>query len=283
MAIFTNQATLFYNNTVITSNITTGELLEVLSVTKTALSDTYIGGDTAVYVVSLANSGPTALTGLTVADDLGGYDFDGATVTPLDYVDGSLRYFVDGAVQPTPTVTAGPPLTVTGLSVPAGGNALLVYEARLNQFAPAGVGDTITNTVTVSGGGLANPVSDTATITAAAEPYLTISKALCPATVTENGQLTYTFVIQNAGNTDAAATDNATITDTFDPILTDLVVTYNGAVWTEGVDYTYDETTGAFATIPGRITVPAATFTQTPGGAWIVDPGTATLTVTGTV
>ena len=283
MAIFTNQATLSYNNTVITSNITTGELLEVLSVTKTALSDTYIGGDTAVYVVSLANSGPTALTGLTVADDLGGYDFDGATVTPLDYVDGSLRYFVDGAVQPTPTVTAGPPLTVTGLSVPAGGNALLVYEARLNQFAPADVGDTITNTVTVSGGGLANPVSDTATITASAEPYLTISKALCPATVTENGQLTYTFVIQNAGNTDAVATDNATITDTFDPILTDLVVTYNGAVWTEGVDYTYDETTGAFATIPGRITVPAATFTQTPGGAWTVDPGTATLTVTGTV
>ncbi|MBQ4582663.1 MAG: hypothetical protein IJB04_05440 [Oscillospiraceae bacterium] len=283
MAIFTNQATLSYNNTVITSNITTGELLEVLSVTKTALSDTYIGGDTAVYVVSLANSGPTALTGLTVADDLGGYDFDGATVTPLDYVDGSLRYFVDGAVQPTPTATAGPPLTVTGLSVPAGGNALLVYEARLNQFAPAGVGDTITNTVTVSGGGLANPVSDTATITASAEPYLTISKALCPATVTENGQLTYTFVIQNAGNTDAVATDNATITDTFDPILTDLVVTYNGAVWTEGVDYTYDETTGAFATIPGRITVPAATFTQTPGGAWTVDPGTATLTVTGTV
>lgn len=283
MAIFTNQATLSYNNTVITSNITTGELLEVLSVTKTALSDTYIGGDTAVYVVSLANSGPTALTGLTVADDLGGYDFDGATVTPLDYVDGSLRYFVDGAVQPTPTVTAGPPLTVTGLSVPAGGNALLVYEARLNQFAPADVGSTITNTVTVSGGGLANPVSDTATITAAAEPYLTISKALCPATVTENGRLTYTFVIQNAGNTDAVATDNATITDTFDPILTDLVVTYNGAVWTEGVDYTYDETTGAFATIPGRITVPAATFTQTPGGAWTVDPGTATLTVTGTV
>ena len=283
MAIFTNQATLSYNNTVITSNITTGELLEVLSVTKTALSDTYIGGDTAVYVVSLANSGPMTLTGLTVADDLGGYDFDGATVTPLDYVDGSLRYFVDGAVQPTPTVTAGPPLTVTGLSVPAGGNALLVYEARLNQFAPADVGDIITNTVTVSGGGLANPVSDTATITASAEPYLTISKALCPATVTENGQLTYTFVIQNAGNTDAVATDNATITDTFDPILTDLVVTYNGAVWTEGVDYTYDETTGAFATIPSRITVPAATFTQTPGGAWTVDPGTATLTVTGTV
>lgn len=283
MAIFTNQATLSYNNTVTTSNITTGELLEVLSVTKTPLAATYTTGDTAVYVVSLSNSGPTALTGLTVTDDLGGYDFDGTTLTPLDYVDGSLRYFVGGVLQPTPTVTAGPPLTVTGLSVPAGGNALLVYEARLNQFAPADVGGTVTNTVTVTGGGLATPVSDTATIAAAAEPYLTISKALCPATVTENGQLTYTFVIQNAGNTDAVATDNATVTDTFDPILSGLTVTYNGAVWTEGTDYTYDETTGAFATVPGRITVPAATYTQTPGGAWIVDPGTATLTVTGTV
>ena len=283
MAIFTNQATLSYNNTVTTSNITTGELLEVLSVTKTPLAATYTTGDTAVYVVTLANSGPTALTALTVTDDLGGYDFDGTTLTPTDYVDGSLRYFVGGVLQPTPAVTAGPPLTVTGLSVPAGGNALLVYEARLNQFAPADVGGTVTNTVTVTGGGLATPVSDTATISAAAEPYLTISKALSPATVTENGQLTYTFVIQNAGNTDAVATDNATVTDTFDPILSGLTVTYNGAVWTEGTDYTYDETTGAFATVPGRIIVPAATYTQTPGGAWIVDPGTATLTVTGTV
>ena len=64
MAIFTNQATLSYNNTVTTSNITTGELLEVLSVTKTPLAATYTTGDTAVYVVNLANSGPTALTAL---------------------------------------------------------------------------------------------------------------------------------------------------------------------------------------------------------------------------
>ena len=64
MAIFTNQATLSYNNTVTTSNITTGELLEVLSVTKTPLAATYTTGDTAVYVVTLANSGPAALTAL---------------------------------------------------------------------------------------------------------------------------------------------------------------------------------------------------------------------------
>lgn len=283
MAIFTNQATLSYNNTITTSNVTTGELLEVLSVTKTALTGTYTPQDTVVYVVNLSNSGSVAFTGLTVTDDLGGYDFDGGTLTPMDYVSGTLRYFVNGAVQPAPTVTAGPPLTVSGITVPAGGNALLVYEVRLNQFAPLGIESTITNTATVTGGGLTAPVSDSATIAAAAAPYLTITKSLSPLTVTENGQLTYTFVIQNTGNTPALVGDNAAITDTFDPILSDLTVTFNGAPWTEGTDYTYNEATGLFATVPGRITVPAASFTQTPDGAWTILPGTATLTVTGTV
>ena len=283
MAIFTNQATLSYNNTVTTSNITTGELLEVLSVTKTALSGTYTPQDTVVYLVNLVNAGTAAFTGLTVTDDLGAYDYDGGTLVPLDYVEGSLLYFLNGVLQNTPTVTAGPPLSVSGITVPAGGNALLVYEARLNQYAPLDIEATVTNTVTVTGGGLSAPLHDTATITASAAPYLTISKSLSPLTVSENGRLTYTFVIQNTGNTPAVATDDATVTDLFDPILSDLTVTFNGEVWTEPDDYTYNEATGLFAMVPGRITVPAATFTQNESGAWVITPGTATLTVTGTV
>jgi len=45
MAIFTNQATLRYNDVVTNSNVATGELLEVLSATKTAVQDTYRVGD----------------------------------------------------------------------------------------------------------------------------------------------------------------------------------------------------------------------------------------------
>lgn len=283
MAIFTNQATLSYNNTVTTSNVTTGELLEVLSVTKTALQSTYGPGDAVVYFIQLVNTGTAPFTALTVSDDLGAYDFDGATVTPLDYVGGTLRYFVDGVLQSSPTVTAGPPLTVSGITVPAGGSALLVYEAQPNAFAPGGAGAAITNIATVSGGGLSAPLTAEATVTTASAPYLTISKSLCPLTVTENGQLTYTFWLQNSGSAPAVATDNAVITDTFSPILSGLTVTFNGEVWTEGVDYTYDEATGAFATLPGRITVPAATFTQNASGVWVSEPGTAVLRVTGTV
>ena len=90
-------------------------------------------------------------------------------------------------------------------------------------------------------------------------------------------------MITTTGNTDAVATDNIVITDTFNPALSGITVTFNGAVWAEGTDYTYDETTGLFATVPGQITVPAATYTQNSSGVWVVTPGTSTLTVTGTV
>ena len=112
---------------------------------------------------------------------------------------------------------------------------------------------------------------------------LSISKALCPVTVTENGQLTYTFVIENAGSVAAAAADNVVLTDTFDPKLNSIAVTFNGTPWSEGVNYTYDTTTGLFQTLPGQITVPAAEFTQDTTGAWMVNPGVSTLVVSGTI
>jgi len=284
MAIFSNQATLTVNGNSTNSNIAYGELLEVLAVTKTAVEGTYASGELVTYVVTLRNSGATALTGLTVTDNLGGYDFNGTTVYPLTYEDGSATLFVDGVPQAAPAVTAGPPLVVTGITVPAGGDAVLVYQARANAFADPDAGGTIDNTVTVTGAGISAPVTATETVTAATAPELTITKSITPAQVMDNDRVTYTFVIQNTGNEAVVATDNAVITDTFDPILTALAVTFDGAVWTQGVQYNYNETTGLFTTAPGQITVPAATYTQDPTtGEYTVTPGVATLVVTGTI
>ena len=284
MAIFSNQATLTYNGGSTNSNIAYGEILDVLTATKTAIEGTYTPGELVTYVVTLRNTGGTALTGVTVTDDLGGYVFEGNTVYPLTYEDGSATVFVNGVPQAAPAVTAGPPLAVSGLNIPAGGDLVLVYQARANQFADPAAGGTIVNTVTVTGDGITTPITATETVTAASAPELTISKAISPTQVVDNDRVTYTFVIQNTGNEAVVATDNAVITDTFDPILTDLVVTYDGATWTEGVQYTYDAATGLFATLPGAITVPAATYTQDPvTGAYTLTPGIATLTVTGTI
>ncbi len=283
MATFTNQAVLSYNGTTTTSNITTGELLEVLSATKTAVTGSYRPGDTVTYVISIVNAGAVAYTGLTVTDDLGAYEVGGNTVVPLTYTPNSLQYYVNGTPTAAPTVAGDSPLTITGINVPAGGNVTLIYETRANGFAPLGTGGSINNTASVSGGGV-TPFSAEAAANVTEEALLTISKAISPSVVAENGRLTYTFVIQNTGNTEATADGGAIVTDTFDPILSDLEVTYNNTTWTENTNYTYNEATGEFATVAGQITVPAATYTQDPvSGVFTVVPGVSVLTVTGTV
>ncbi len=284
MATFTNQATLSYGDNVTTSNIVTGELQQVVAITKSTLDDNYRAGDTLTYVISIVNSGATPLTDLTVTDNLGAYTLNGNQVVPLTYVDGSLNYYVGGTRQGDPVVADTDPLTITGINVPAGGNTFLVYQATANNFASPAIGGSITNTATVTGDGIATPVSGAVTLAVQNDSFLTVGKTLSPAAVSEGDRLTYTFIIQNFGNTAVTAADNAVITDTFNPILSDLVVTFNGQTWTENDDYTYNEATGLFTSETGRILVPAATYTQDPtAGAWTVIPGAATLTVSGTV
>lgn len=284
MAVFYNQATLSYNNGVTSSNVVAGELLEVLSATKTAVSSGYRAGDSITYIISIINSGTLAYTDLTVSDNLGAYGPTDTPIYPLTYVADSVRYFVNGVLQTTPTVQAGPPLSIGGISVPAGGNAIIVYETDVNQFAPLGVDSTIVNEATISGGGITTPITVTETVGTDDVAILSISKAISPVSVVENGTLNYTFIIENVGNTEAIATDDVIVTDTFNPILSGITVTFNNETWTEGVNYTYNEATGEFATIAGQITIPAATYAQDPvTGAWAVNPGVGILRITGTI
>lgn len=283
MARFTNYATLSYAGGTTDSNTVVGELLETLAVTKTAVINNYTAKDDVTYVISITNSGTAPINALTVTDDLGGYLFNTTMVYPLEYKAGSLRYYINGALQTAPTVTAGPPLVISGINIPAGGNAILIYEANVTNYAPLDAQGSITNTATVTGTGLATPLTATEIITVLPRADLTISKALSPATVTENGQLTYTFVVANTGSIAATADDQIVLTDTFSPVLNQITVTLDGTVLTEGTDYTYDTATGVFATVAGKITVPAATYAPNTDGTWAVTPGTATLTVTGTV
>ena len=59
MALFTNQATLTYNDNVINSNIVTGEIVQVLTVTKNALSNTYERDKAITYIINIVNSSDT--------------------------------------------------------------------------------------------------------------------------------------------------------------------------------------------------------------------------------
>ncbi len=282
MAIFQNQASLTYNDNTVNSNIVTGEIIEVLSLTKASLNSSYSVGDTVTYITSVVNSGTTAFSGITLTDNLGGYEFGTRVLYPLTYVEDSAVLFVNGISQPvTATVTDGQ-LVLTGITIPANSNALISYQARVNNFAPLTPDSEIENTVTLTAPTLSTPIEASATLPVLSTPMLSITKGLSPDTVPENGQLTYTLTVINTGS--QAAQTGVIVTDTFDPVLSDITVTYNGTPWTEGVNYTYNETTGVFTTLNGQITVPAATYTQDiTTGLWTVTPGVAIIRITGTV
>lgn len=281
MAIFTNQATLIYNGQATSSNVTTGEILDALEMTKIAVGNGYNVGERVTYVINIINTGG-AIANAVLTDDLGAYAVGQNTVRPLNYINGSILLYRNGTPAPAPAVTATDPLTVSGIDIGAGENIIIIYDAEVNEFAPLALGATITNTAELNAPGVTLTAS--ATVDVRGDVRLTIAKAMSPQTVTDNGDLTYTFIIQNAGNTAVVATDNVIVTDTFNPALGSINVTYNGDVWNEGVEYTYNEATGEFATVAGYITVPAATYTQDPvSGAIGVTPGVAVITVRGNV
>lgn len=281
--IFTNQATLNYNGDLIRSNITQGSIESVLSINKEVVETSYHAGETLTYVVSIVNRSDNAMTGVTVSDDLGAYPFDAQTIRPLSYKQNSLQYYANGVLQTDPAVSSTDGLVISGISVPANSSAILVYSATVNEYAPLDTDGEIINTVT-----LQNAKSSSAqtsnTVPVTGEALLSVLKSVTPVPVSENGELTYTFQLQNSGNTPITEADSAVITDTFTPTLSNIRVVFNGQTLVQGTDYTYDESTGEFATVNGALSIPAATFTQdTTTGEWHITPGVSTLTITGVV
>ncbi len=281
MPTFTNIASLGYNGGTIYSNMVTGELAQEVVATKTAVTNTYQQGDILTYVIRITNTCDQALSDLTVTDNLGAYSFDTSTLYPLTYVENSLQYYVNGEPQESPTVVAGPPLSVSGISIPVGGNAIILYQARANEYAPLSDGESIINEAVITGHCAAAAITVSETVAPVSETSLTITKALDPAVVSENEPITYTFTIQNTGTAAATAADELVLNDAFNPVLSGLTVTYNSTVWESPANYTYDTVTGEFSTVAGQITVPAATVSQNDDGIYVLTPGVSTLVVTG--
>ncbi len=348
MAAFYNRATLNYGGSAIDSNTVRGELNAALAVAKSAVNASYRPGDTVAFAVTITNSGSSDADGLQIRDDLGAYAFGADSRAPLTYAEGSLRYLVGGELQLAPQAdVAGDSLVVRGIRVPAGGDAAILYAARVNEFAPLGEGASITNTVRLDdAGSIGTPDPASATITPSAAPAagnpiapgsaiaattpsaapaagnpgapapamaraaampdaggapvlpafasaviapeaearLTIRKALTPESVSPGEELTYTLTIENEGALAVSASENATVSDVFNPRLNISSVRFNGQSWSAPANYSYDANSGAFATAPGQLAVPAASFIQDAAtGRWQTLPGTATIEITGTL
>lgn len=285
MADFFNQATLSYNGVVTNSNTTRGCIAEMLTVTKTAVLSEYTKGDVVSYVVNIVNAGETAYRNVKVKDNLGEYTDGEDKIIPLDYVDGSAKVFVNGVLQSGVDVYFENGLEISGVTLSCGVTTI-VYSARVNDFADIECGREIVNTAEVSGNGFSAVYAESR-IKASEKAVLSIEKSLSPINVTENGQVTYTFVIRNSGNSPVTASDDAVITDVFTPAIEIQSVMFNGEAWNENVNYRYtqsDDETAVFESILGELTVPAASCIRNPVTKTIVvESGISTLVIVGTI
>lgn len=281
MAIITNQANLTYTygatTASVTSNVAETEWNAALSAEKQALENAYREGSALTYLIALKNTGAAAVENLTITDNLGAYTPAGAAapVVPLTFT-GNASLYVNGtfseALTPTPTENG---IRFTVPSIPAGADALLLYQATVNGFAPLSAGSEITNTAAI---GDAEPLTVSATVPVAEYADVSIEKEMTPNPITDGAQMTVTFTIENRGNTEAT---DLVLTDEFPLSLSDPAVAVNGAPVT---DFTFEND---LFTLPSgtqtTLSVPAATFTQDETGAVSVTPGVLTIVLTGTV
>jgi hypothetical protein len=282
MAVITNQANLKYTYGTTTasavSNLAATEWNAPLTANKRALEEAYREGSTLTYLISLENGGAAPVENLVITDDLGAYMPAGAAapVLPLTF-SGNAVLYVNGAFSEdlTPeTVPEGMRFTIP--EIPAGANALLVYQATVNSFAPLTVGSAITNTAVI---GEPEPLTVSATVPVGDYADVSIEKEMAPNPITDGAQMTVTFTVENRGNTEAT---DLVLTDDFPLPLSDLAVTVNGAPVT---DFTL---AGSLFTLPTEgsgttLSVPAAAFAQDETGAVSVTPGVLTIVLTGTV
>ncbi|MBQ0010891.1 MAG: hypothetical protein KBS76_07325 [Ruminococcus sp.] len=286
MAIITNQASVSYaygeRTARALSNVAETVLVDPVTVTKRALGTTYRAGDEVTYILTARNGTAAPITDLTVTDDLGTFTSGGVTVTPLSYI-GPAYLYINGTFvnELTPTVRTDS-ITFTLPTVPVGANVMIVYKARINEYAPLAQANEIDNTAMFESPALRLSQMAQGAIQTESYADVRIVKTMTPNPVSDGGRLTYILTISNYGNEDAT---DVTLTDTFTPAPTGITVSVDGVTVPPAL-YSY---TGGTLTLPAACssqesTIPAATYTRDPAtGVYTVNPGTVTVTVTGTI
>ena len=287
MATIENFATVRYTSggvtTTTVSNLAEIALESSVTLTKVPLGTTYGEDSLLTYILTVQNTSGSVLNSVRIEDNLGTFVFGTTELTPLSY-GGNAVLLIDGQDSTALlTVESSQPsaLVFTIPTLAAGATANIVYNARVNEYAPLEADATITNTATLSADAECADGTASATVTAVEGANVTVLKQMSPNPVVCGDTLTYSIKIYNYGN---AAAEDVQVVDAFDPAPAAITVTRNGVVLV-ATDYTYVD---GVLTVPADgatgDTVPAATFTRdATTGVVSVVPGLVEYVITGTI
>jgi len=191
----------------------TDTLTSDLAITKTDGTTTYTPGNTLTYTVTVTNSGPSAVLGAVVADNI-----PPAQITTWDWACASQT---GGATGCTGVIGSNTDFTDT-VNLPNG--ASIVYTVTANISAGA-VGNLVNTAMVNVPAGYIDPIlgnnSATDTDTANLQTDLTITKTDASTTYVPGNAITYTIVVSNAGPSNATG---ASVADTVPAAITGITI-----------------------------------------------------------
>jgi large repetitive protein len=219
-------------------------LVPGLTITNTPSASAAVPGATIGYTLTIADSGQTPYTGITVTDDLTGITSDAA-------------YNGDAAATVGAVSYASPVLTWTGDLTP-GATATVTFSITVNN--PDTGDKVVVTTASSAATGSSCPPGTTAagcrSIVTVLTPALTITAAATPATATPGGTVSYTITVTNTGQTPYSG---ATFTDPLAGVLDDAAYNSDAAATAGTVAFAGPNLTWTGSLAPGA----AATITFT--------------------
>ncbi|MEU5692378.1 fibronectin type III domain-containing protein [Actinosynnema sp. NPDC020468] len=236
-------------------------LVPGLTVTTSANATSVAPGGTVGYTITIANTGQTPQTGITVTDALAGLlddaTYDGnatATSGSVSYTSPTLTWTGTLAAGATATVT----FSATAKSPPTGDKSMItsVASAAVGSTCPPGGGASICGTTTT-----------------VLTPGLTIVKTANVPTATLGSDVTWTIKVTNSGQTPYAA---ATFADPLTAVLDDATYNNNATATAGTVGYANSTVSWTGALAVGA----SATITYT---GTVRSPSTGDRTMTNTV
>jgi uncharacterized repeat protein (TIGR01451 family) len=217
-----------------------------LSVTQAASTSAAVPGQKVTFTVTIADSGQTSYSGISVADSISGSLGDASYDNDASVTSGSVGY-ASGVV------------TWMG-SLAAGASAVLTYSVTVNN--PDSGGKLLVSALTSAATGSSCPTSTSAgcTLTVAVlTPGLIISKTASTSTAVPGQVITYTITVTDSGQTPYTG---AAFTDSLSDVIDDAAYNNNASATAGMVSYSSPNLTwtgnlavGGSATITYTVTV----------------------------